>query len=43
MDFADGFHLALSNHCLEFYTFDQKLIKKSQSLSNSTAKNPDSQ
>jgi AbrB family looped-hinge helix DNA binding protein len=31
----------LWNQCLEFYTFDQKFIKKSQSLSISTVKHPD--
>lgn len=41
VDFADAFHLASSNHCLEFYTFDEKFIKKSQNLSNSTVKKPD--
>ncbi len=41
LDFADAFHLASSNHCLEFYTFDEKFIKKSQSLSNSIVKKPD--
>ena len=41
IDFADAFHLASSNHCLEFYTFDEKFIKKSQNLSNSTVKKPD--
>ncbi|WP_236721415.1 type II toxin-antitoxin system VapC family toxin [Trichormus sp. NMC-1] len=41
LNFADAFHLASSNHCLEFYTFDEKFIKKSQSLSNSTVKKPD--
>lgn len=41
VDFADAFHLASSNHCLEFYTFDEKFINKSQSLSNSTVKKPD--
>jgi predicted nucleic acid-binding protein len=41
MDFADAFHLALSNHCLEFYTFDEKLIKKSQALSELPVKKPD--
>lgn len=40
VDFADAFHLASSNHCLEFYTFDEKFIKKSQNLSNSTVKKP---
>ncbi len=41
VDFADAFHLASSNHCLEFYTFDEKFIRKSQNLSNSTVKKPD--
>ncbi|MFM6044919.1 MAG: type II toxin-antitoxin system VapC family toxin [Dolichospermum sp.] len=41
IDFADAFHLTSSNHCLEFYTFDEKFIKKSQGLSNSTVKKPD--
>ena len=41
IDFADAFHLASSNHWLEFYTFDERFIKKSQSLSNSTVKKPD--
>lgn len=40
IDFADAFHLVSSSHCLEFYTFDEKLIKKSQILSNSTVKKP---
>ena len=41
LDFADAFHLAASYHCLEFYTFDEKFIKKSQDLSSSTVKKPD--
>ncbi len=41
VDFADAFHLASSHHCLEFYTFDEKFIKKSQNLSNSMVKKPD--
>jgi predicted nucleic-acid-binding protein len=41
LDFADAFHLASSHHCLEFYTFDEKFIKKSQDLSSSTVKKPD--
>ncbi|TXH70461.1 MAG: PIN domain-containing protein [Thiothrix sp.] len=28
MDFADAWHLALSQHCEQFATFDLKLIKK---------------
>lgn len=41
LDFSDAFHLASSHHCLEFYTFDEKFIKKSQNLSSSTVKKPD--
>jgi predicted nucleic-acid-binding protein len=41
VDFADAFHLASSNHCLEFYTFDEKFIKKSQTLSNLIVKKPE--
>ena len=29
LDFADAFHLAQSQHHTYFYTFDEKLIKKS--------------
>lgn len=28
MDFADAWHLALSQHCEHFATFDQKLMKR---------------
>lgn len=41
MDFADAFHLASTAHCLEFYTFDEKFIKKSQNLSNLIVKKPE--
>ena len=41
LDFADAFHLASSHHCLEFYTFDEKFIKKSQDLSHTTLKQPE--
>lgn len=41
LDFADAFHLASSNHCAEFYTFDEKFINKSQYLGNSIVKKPD--
>jgi predicted nucleic-acid-binding protein len=40
INFADAFHLASSNHCSEFYTFDEKFIRKSQSLSSLTVKKP---
>ncbi|AFZ34641.1 PilT protein domain protein [Stanieria cyanosphaera PCC 7437] len=32
LDFADAFHLAQSQHCLELYTFDEKFIKKASEL-----------
>ncbi|NEO37726.1 MAG: type II toxin-antitoxin system VapC family toxin [Moorea sp. SIOASIH] len=35
LDFADAFHLALSQNCSEFYTFDQKFAKKAQGLTQS--------
>jgi predicted nucleic-acid-binding protein len=41
LDFSDAFPLASSHHCLEFYTFNEKFIKKSQDLSSSTVKKPD--
>lgn len=33
MDFADAIHLLKTQHCENFYTFDQKFIKKSENLS----------
>lgn len=32
MDFADAFHLAGSQHCDEFYTFDEALAKKGKEI-----------
>jgi predicted nucleic acid-binding protein len=32
LDFADAFHLAQSQHCEEFYTFDEKFGEKAQGL-----------
>ncbi|MFP4121784.1 MAG: type II toxin-antitoxin system VapC family toxin [Coleofasciculus sp.] len=34
LDFADAFHLAQSQDCSGFYTFDDKFCKKAQGLSN---------
>ncbi|MDD5394452.1 MAG: type II toxin-antitoxin system VapC family toxin [Thiothrix sp.] len=34
MDFADAWHLALSQHCGRFATFDDKLIKRAKSKSS---------
>lgn len=33
LDFADAFHLAQSQHCSEFCTFDDRFGKKAQGLS----------
>ena len=41
VDFADAFHLASSHHCLEFYTFDEKFIKRSKDLSHTILKQPE--
>lgn len=32
MDFADALHLARSDHCTEFLTFDRKLAKRAKAL-----------
>ena len=40
LDFADAFHLAQSQDCDEFYTFDEKLIKKAKWLTSCEVKNP---
>ena len=40
LDFADALHLAKSQECLEFYTFDRKLFNKSQNLSKCEVKIP---
>lgn len=40
LDFADALHLAQSLNCSAFYTFDQKLIKKGQSLTQYEIKQP---
>lgn len=41
LDFADAFHLAQSQDCERFYTFDEKLIKKAKGLTNCEVKKPD--
>jgi predicted nucleic-acid-binding protein len=38
LDFADAFHLATSQHCAEFYTFDRKFWRKAQVLSDCEVK-----
>jgi predicted nucleic-acid-binding protein len=32
LDFADAFHLAYSQKCSEFYTFDEKFVKRANGL-----------
>ncbi|CAG7857590.1 hypothetical protein MCAMS1_02472 [biofilm metagenome] len=34
LDFADAFHLAFSQHCKTFYSFDQKMVKAAKHLAN---------
>jgi predicted nucleic-acid-binding protein len=40
MDFADALHLAGSQVCRAFYTFDKKLVRKAQNLSRCKVKEP---
>lgn len=40
LDFADAFHLAHSQSYSEFYTFDDKFIKKASRLTNCEVKKP---
>lgn len=40
IDFADAWHLALSQHCKQFASFDQKLIKRAYELSQSLVFKP---
>ncbi|MEQ1485137.1 type II toxin-antitoxin system VapC family toxin [Methyloglobulus sp.] len=32
LDFADAFHLAFSQHCNAFYSFDKKMIKAAKNI-----------
>ncbi len=32
LDFADAFHLAFSQHCKSFYSFDKKMIKAAKHI-----------
>ncbi len=41
LDFADAFHLAQSQDCEKFYTFDEKLIKKARGITSCEVKKPD--
>jgi predicted nucleic-acid-binding protein len=38
--FADAFHLAQSQNNVEFYTFDEKFVKKAKGLTNCEVKLP---
>lgn len=40
LDFADAFHLAHSQHYSEFYTFDDKFVKKAYGLTKCEVKKP---
>ncbi|MCG8380600.1 MAG: type II toxin-antitoxin system VapC family toxin [Gammaproteobacteria bacterium] len=40
LDFADAFHLALSQNVKTFKTFDEKFIKRSKNLSQCTVQKP---
>lgn len=40
LDFADAFHLASSQQCKQFKTFDEKFIKKSKKLSHCIVEKP---
>ena len=40
LDFADAFHLAQSQHCPTFKTFDQRLIKRAPSQSRCAEDKP---
>ena len=40
LDFADAFHLAQSQHCLEFYTFDRQFLSKAKDLTECEVKQP---
>ena len=43
LDFADAFHLAQSQHCSEFYTFDRKFFSKAKGLTECQVKQPKQQ
>ncbi|MFN6561735.1 MAG: type II toxin-antitoxin system VapC family toxin [Nostoc sp. ChiSLP01] len=40
LDFADAFHLALSQQCSEFYTFDEKFVKRAKGLTQCKVQKP---
>jgi predicted nucleic-acid-binding protein len=40
LDFADAFHLAQSQNYTEFYTFDDKFVKRAKGLTSCEVKKP---
>jgi predicted nucleic-acid-binding protein len=40
LDFADAFHLALSQQYGQFFTFDSKLVRKAKNLGTCSVSNP---
>ncbi|MGI2907895.1 type II toxin-antitoxin system VapC family toxin [Tolypothrix sp. VBCCA 56010] len=40
LDFADAFHLAQSQHHTQFYTFDDKFVKRAKALTTCEVKKP---
>lgn len=40
LDFADAFHLANSQNCSQFYTFDEKFIKRAKGIPQCDVKSP---
>lgn len=40
LDFADALHLAQSQNCEAFYTFDDRFIKRSSGLADNNVKRP---
>ena len=40
LDFADAFHLAQSQHCLQLYTFDRHFSRKAQNLIECDVRQP---
>lgn len=40
LDFADALHLAQSQHCSQFYTFDRQFLQKAKNLTKCEVKQP---
>ena len=41
LDFADAFHLAQSQQCSQFYTFDRKFLQQANNLTECELKHPE--